>query len=337
MKISFFKQLFSGLMFGLKSADKTITTSSKEKSDDSHILQGKIVDNVFSDFLAGEETQRVIEYRDAYYRDFIESDHYKLNLEGMGVDGDNGEINDSEEFSATATKKSISDYIIKGKFYNPKKHEIRVVQDNKFVQSHIAMVSLDEDGDEAASWIKKGEDKAVPLIDIIRDDFTPRFKIEEYANKVVVRHTKSKKKWYIDLYTTMYASQFGKVDAILIATLNRMKTDDVKKSDITDIKGIRFVTDKAAGEDDLRLFEFDSMKFLGIDTFDGNFILRYEGKLVHDGFDITAKYRTKELDEKYLTNAPRDGKVIDMFTIERNLKKKEEKDAEYNKTTIKLD
>ena len=73
----------------------------------------------------------------------------------------------------------------------------------------------------------------------IERDFLPRFNIENYANKVVVRKIDDNNA-YVDFYTTMYASQFGKVDAIYISQLNTLYKEKTKRSDITDIKRIRF-------------------------------------------------------------------------------------------------
>ena len=68
------KLFFVGLFYGLKSADVTMLHQDDNDGDESKIDQQMKIDNVMSDFLNEQETQRVIETRDAYYRLMFEYD-----------------------------------------------------------------------------------------------------------------------------------------------------------------------------------------------------------------------------------------------------------------------
>lgn len=302
-------RLFKGFFHGLKAADDVVVSSDESASNKIEIVQEKGSDSVFQDFLVGKETKRVIEYRDSYYRDFIASDH--LNVKLFNVD------DESKPLYGEATPKKLSDYLIKGNYYNPEKTNICVVQDNRIIGSQGTILSNTENTEALVNDLNKGKLKSISTIEIIRDEFIPRFKIEDYASKIVVRECNEKNKWFIDIYTTKYASQFGKIDALYIAELNRIYTESLKRSDTTDILGVKFVTDKAAGYDDLTEFEFDEMSFIGIDLFDGNFIIRYVGNGVKVGVDATEKYKTKDLDKKYENKSPRDGVSVDIFAAQR--------------------
>ena len=170
------------------------------------------------------------------------------------------------------------------------------------------------------------------MITVTRDGFTPRFELEAYANKVVVR-TINETECYVDFYTTMYASQFGKVDALFIAELNRIREQKLMRSDTTSFKEIDFISDKAFNTDDLCLFKYDNIEYKGIELFDGNFVLTFKCHIVADGTDITEKYKMKSLDKKLETNAPRDGVATNIFAAQRKAEKEE---INFETTTLKL-
>lgn len=303
------KVFFHSLFFGLKSADDVISTEASYGTSDIGIEEEKHTEHIMQDFLRGEETQRVKETRDEYYRTLLESKKYHVDI--VNFDEENA------PFITATKKKSAIDFTCKIDLYNPEKLSVRVIQDNKLIPKHGNMFAEDV--------MKYGIDDFVPLITIKRN-FIPKYPIENYMNKIVVR-TINEKKVLIDIYTTMYASQFGKVDAIFIARLNELKNTNNKRSEITDLKEISFITDNAHGENDLCEFTFNNLEYKGINCFDGNFVLTFEGNVVSDGKSIVEKYRTKELDEKLEKHAVRDERIkngVDIFTLNRKINKEEE-------------
>lgn len=305
------KVFFHGLFHGLKGADEVISQSASYGSSDTEISQEQETHTAVQDMLRGEETQRVQELRYEYYKTLIESKNYHVDITGGFDDGD------STPLKAVARKKTALDFTLKIDVYNPEKLPIRVIQDNKLIPKHNNFVPED--------FYKYGNDDYVSLFNFERDNFIPRFKLENYINKIVVRN--NGEKVYLDLYTTMYASQFGKVDAIFIANLNELKKTGNKKSDITTLKEISFITDKAHGENDLCEFKFQNIEYKGIYAFDGNFVLTFEADMVSDGISVIEKYKTKEIDEKIKTKAVRDNAKkngIDIFALKRDIDKKEE-------------
>ncbi len=308
---------FKGLFFGMKGADDIISQKASYSSGDIEIDQEKHVDNIYSQLIAGKETQEVKELRDEYYRVVREANNFHVDVTGSLEEGATGDL------KAKARKKTALDFTCKIEVFNPEKLPVRVIQDNKLIPKHGNFFA-----DDLFSY---GTNDFVSIFTVKRN-FIPRFALENYANKVVVR-TINDEYSYIDIYTTIYASQFGKVDAILISQLNDLIKTKNKKSDITDLSEFSFVTDKAYGENDLYEFSFGEIKYEGINVFDGNFVLTFKGKNIKNGFDITEKYKTKELDEKLKNKSPRN-KVegIDLFAIDRKIKKEEE-----NFSTTKLE
>ena len=98
--------------------------------------------------------------------------------------------------------------------YNPENLPLRTIQDNKQIQKKNNLVG----GFNAVfdpEMVPNGLTDYDTTISIERDGITPRFFLEKYAKKVVVRNNGNRA--YVDLYFSIYASQFGKVDAILVS------------------------------------------------------------------------------------------------------------------------
>jgi hypothetical protein len=136
----------------------------------------------------------------------------------------------------------------------------------------------------------------------------------------------------VDLYFSIYASQFGKVDAILVSNLHRMFDEKNLRSDLTDFVSIEWYSDKAWNSEDVCHFKYDDVKLINIDIFDGNFVLTFDCNIVKDGVDLAEKFKTEELDEKY-ANEEAKHEAVDIFTLQRKMKRDEEK----QKNDIDLD
>ena len=316
------KMAWHSLFLGMKGADDIIVQDANYGSGTQEIVQQASVDHVMNDFLTQQETQRMKERRDEYYRTFKESDKYKVEVEGL-FDKEGNDL--KGEVKVRTTKKVRNHFLKRIKVYNPENLEIRTVQDNKLIQKHSNI-------DDYTFLLHPTEKESIPLITVTRDGFTPRFELETYANKVVVR-TINETECYVDFYTTMYASQFGKVDALFIAELNRIREQKLMRSDTTSFKEIDFISDKAFNTDDLCLFKYDNIEYKGIELFDGNFVLTFKCHVVADGTDITEKYKMKSLDKKLETNAPRDGVATNIFAAQRKAEKEE---INFETTTLKL-
>lgn len=315
--------LFHGLFHGMKGADEVISQSANYGGGSTEIVQQKGLGGVMEDMLIGQETQQVKETRDAYYRVLNEADKYSVTIVG---DLSDDAVDSDKPLSTKTRKKTAADYLKHSNFYNPDNLKIRVIQDIKI---------LPKESNFAGNFTLSEHELTVSNIEIERDGFIPRFELERYANKIVVK-TKSKKKARLDFYTTIYASQFGKVDALFIAELNKIRDQKLFRSDTTALKKVKFISDKAFGSDDLCLFEYKNIEFKGIEVYDGNFVLQFDADIVSDGINITEKYRTKELDDKYLSNAPKQD-AIDLFTLKRHIDNEDDDNGlNLTKTTLKI-
>ena len=307
---------FHGLFQGLRSADATMTAQvSGEDGSDQEVSHKLEINNVYNDLLRERQTQEVLETIDMSYRVAREANNYEVTLIG---DLSDDSVGSEKELKAVAVKKVAMNYDKHPEVFNEKGYHVILIQDNKKIQKKSNMSAA------ATDFIREialnGNDFDT-TIELKYDGFTPRFALQKFVTKVVVREMKSGKK-KVDLYIPSEAGQFTKTDAILISELHRIMDNNLKKTDFLDIQALSFVTDKAFGADDYIWYNLTFLRFKKISLFDGSFVLTFE----IGGFqteDIVEDHKTESLDKKYEEMAPKhDGiSIEDVGAIERRNEK----------------
>lgn len=326
---NFFKKLrlwcdlfFHGLFHGLRSADTAMLSQvSGEDGDDQEISHKLEINNVYNDLLREKKTQEVLELIDTSYRIAREADKYEVTL--IGDLGDDS-VGSDKSLSAVAVKKVAMKYDKHPEVFNERGYHVTLIQDNKKIQKFNVFSMTADDLKEA---INTNGGDFVTLIDIKYDGFTPRFALQNFVTKIVVRETKAGKT-KLDLYLPTEAGQFTKTDAILIAELHRIMDNNLKKTDFLDIQALSFTTDKAYGAEDYIWYNFAFLKFKKITVFDGSFVLTFEVG-TKQNVDIVEEHKTESLTKKYDKMAPKkDGLSIEnVGAIERREKKLAQKNS----------
>lgn len=327
--------LWHSFFHGMSGAEKAILSN---KKDDNIIgvVQEIGGGGVFADMLEQKETQQVVETRDKYYRVLREADKYDAsNITIVSEDAETGEIVFGNTNSVR--KKTKVDFMKHPPVFNPENFELRTIQDNKQIEKHKSLLSISE-SDSSVKELLSTSNEFDTTLTIFRDSITPRFFLEKYVKRIVVR--KNGERVFLDLYLPSESSLFGKIDAILISNLHRMKENHDLKSDITDVIGFEWFSDKAWNSDDVCFFKYDDVEFIGTNIFDGSFVLTFNCKVVSDGKYLADKYITKELDEKY-KNEEQKSDAVNIFALSRKMErdkaKKNEIDVDnLNNTTLKI-
>lgn len=303
------KLFWHSIFYGMSGAEKIIQ-STHGNNNEIEVIQKEIGGGgVFADMLEEKQTQQVKETVDAYYRIYKEADKWDTSSITMDIDHETGEI----VFRNTdkVKKKTKVDFMKMPEIFNPDNLKVRTIQDNKHFE--------DKYNDNPA-FLYKYE----TTLRVFRDEFTPRFEIDKIVKKMVVRETTVDGKALVDLYVPSEASQFGKIDAIVISNLHSLKNEKRYKSDLTDFIGFEWYSDKGWNTEDVCLFKYNVKDLIGINIFDGSFVLTYFCDIVEDGKDLSEKFKTKELDEKYSTEAPK-REDIDIFTYTRKMERDKNK------------
>jgi len=278
---------FHSFFKGMKSADDRMMGMTKEGEVAGSGVEEQINEQgVLNDLLRGEITQEVKELRDTNYRVLRHADDFQY----LG----NGNV-------VAKTKNMLQ---LDLKVYNPEDYKVLIVQDNKLVVKGLveSTENVEEEGDIVT------EDKKERYTLKIERDVFPRFLIEKWVKKVVVRLGEEDIK--VDLYCSSYCRQFMPGDSLFINEMMNIYGKKTRNIDTVDICSIKFVTDKAYGAKDLMEYHFSDLKYEKMSMYDKDFVITYSSpKMCHE-LDLTEQFRTKEMEEKYETKARKNNKEV---------------------------
>lgn len=281
------RSFFFYIFWGLKSADKVAFGTKEDSSNAGTILEQQNEQNsVYKNLLKGEVTQEVKELRHEMY--FSERKSHKYKYIGNGV---------------VTKKNEIFDY--PGKIDKTDGFPLQILQPNIEDTG-----TLSENLSEVDYRIKN---KKEFTIDIERD-FIPRFRLEEFTNKLVVKRI-NENAVMLDFYTPIYKSQFNTIHKLFLKELEKIYMGDVR-SDVIDFKQVEFISFRAFGTDDLKKYTYNNIEFDNILIFDGHYVIKFTADIVNDGEDLINEFYCKEEEEKSRMHAPRNenGQTIDFLT-----------------------
>ena len=293
-----FKNFCKSVFWGLSAADTLIF---KGDNTSTPIIINKEVEDkrVSKALLKGEVTQEVQELR---YRT------YKIDRESKNFD----------YFSPTlAKKKDINDTKFIS-YENADNLELVTIQPNNFnvssINDTLEKINLDDveyfksqTNNEVELSVNVGKFKQVKKynIEIIRDEAAiPRYYLEEYTTRLVVKKFSPKTKFILDFYISKYPNIMDFKSKGFIREIERIK-DEGWKSDIIEFNGVHFITSHAYQIDDMVEFNFKYPSFIEIVEFDGHYIIRFKATLSKK-HDILNDYFSKTMDEKYKNKQPKD-------------------------------
>lgn len=272
--INSIKNTWYGLMYGLKITETEILTQKGAQSDkEITVNQNVDAEKLSRALLNGQETQAVQELRYRTYKVADEAEKLDYITSGLVVpkqDRKHVYIDETEGY------KTI------------------LIQNN----NELGMGVLDE--------LNRVDSYGEPLkytLDIKRE-FMPRFRIEEFTSKLVVKEIDDTHV-QLDFYSTIYPNEHKFTSKGFISEIKKIKENGLK-SDVVEFEGLKFVTQKAHGVRDLMEYKFDNIYFKKIDIFDGNFVIKFKAHLTNEPVDLTKKYFSKEMDDKYKENTKKD-------------------------------
>lgn len=284
---NFFRTIAIYLFWGLRSADKAAFGNKNElDSGWLPIERHDEQDSVYKDLLRGEVTQEVKELRHEMY--YSERASHKYEYIGNGV---------------ARIKNDFFTY--NGKIENSDGFEIQLLQPN-IEDAGTLTDNINEDD-------YRLKEKKEYTLDVIRD-YIPKLRIEEYTTKLVVKRI-NETAVMLDFYTPIYQKQFDKIHRVFLNELDRVYQGDVK-SEIVDFNGVKFISFRAFGTDDLKLYEYNNIEFDNIVKFDGDYVLKFTADIVNDGKDLLDEIYDEKADEKFKNKAPREGKQTLDFSVE---------------------
>ena len=283
----YFKMLWHSLFIGMKNADAMLTTSQKTHDGSGfEIPDSAGGGGVFKDILEEKVTQEVEELRYTSYRVANESKKYRYVGNGKAVKKTESQLSERHvEVDETDNLPII------------------LIQDNKVICEDV-LTSLKEVGEKENK--KKFHDHIIK----VKRDLFPRFQIENYIKKLVLKQADGN--YVIDLYCSKYPSQFNeKKDRAFLTELQDIKSGKIRNSDVLDFTEISFVTTNAWGVDDWFKCSFVDFEYYDTLEFDGNYVIRFGCQSNIFMENLLDKVYSESAEQKYINKEVRENAVLD--------------------------
>lgn len=298
---------FYSLFYGMRSADKLLSTSNTDNEIDANgiggIEQQQEQQSVYKDLLNGVVTEQVRQLRHEMYYAERKSREYQYGGGG------------------TAKKTSMFDY--QGKIDKSDGHHVKVVQENKQITSSMSDSgvevygnNVDVSNDITTLIRNKPRSEKEYRIKIDREGFIPKFKIENYVKKLVVKELEGKKV-LIDLYISKYFDKFEKTSKLFHYEMEKIYQGlDIGsyKGGILDFKRLFFIAKDAYGVPDLTYLSYTNFKFDTILEFDGHYVLRFIAE-EQGQEDLIQEFYHEATAEKCENHERRDGATINFCEV----------------------
>ena len=276
-----FRDLWIGLILGMKKTEDENFHQNGGSLDEGSTINQQVADHsVAKALLRGELTQEVIDLRYRTYAVARESEHYNY-------------------FSPTlATKKKPSD----SKFVyveNEDNRDIVTIQENKLAVENVteALSRIGEDG----KYVDREREYNITMT---RHNF-PRFRLEDFTKKVVVKRGDDEWSAILDIYVSKYPDDKIIISKPFIRELERI-IDSGVRSDILELDTISFETFHAYKLDDMLRFEFGNLQLERIFEFDGDYVIRYVTNIIDGGTDLTKEFYSERMAKRYENHTPKE-------------------------------
>jgi hypothetical protein len=266
--------------------------------------QGQVIDSLIN----GEVTQEVMDLRWRMYKIIQETD--VLTTQIIGYESDGTPI-------TKTTKKDVKKGLKKVKMdtYDNYPLEFVIPNDEIITSGNDAMnnkyieflneptINLDENGEIISATHGKISSEEYDITHknekpiIISSENTRRFFLESFTKKLNIRHISENEK-LLEFYVSIYPDTYNRTSRLFISEIKKIITDK-KKSDITDINEISFITYKGIGVSDFLEYKYNITSFDKLIEYNGYYVIKFKAISIINGDDILTKYKQIELDLKY--------------------------------------
>ena len=291
---------FYSLFYSMRTADKLLVTSAKSDDLDANdvggIEQQQEKESVYQDLLKGVVTEKVRELRHEMY--YAERKSKEFEYSGGGH----------------AKKTNMFDF--QGNVERSDGFKIMVVQENTEITTSLLdsgvytmgkNVDIDQDVVENITRNRTKLEKEYRIK--IQRSFFPKFALEKFAKKIVVKHIEGKK-FMLDLYVTKYVNKLEPTSKLFHTEMEKLYMG-LDKSDCVIFDQLSFTTRDAYGSPDLVTYSFKNIEFDNIVEFDGNYVLKFLAEII-DAYDMVEnEFYDQKTAEKCEKHELREGATID--------------------------
>lgn len=278
------KLFWINLFVGMKTTeDATLHQSGISLDNDSEVNQHVADHSVAKALLRGELTQEVKELRYRTYAVARESAHYNY-------------------FSPTlAQKKGVNDYkFAEDSVLIDDIRDIITIQDNKRqVETVSDAMDRINDGYDFDDKMIFTESPREYRIKCNRGNDVPRFKIEYFITKIVVKQGDDKYSAVLDLYVSKYPNPSDILSKPFVREIENAINNDSRFDMFDSISSIEFDTYKAYHVDDMLHFQFGDIQVSSITEYMGSYIIRLVTNIIDGGTDKAEQFYSETMAKRY--------------------------------------
>lgn len=288
--IKWFKRKIAIFSLSLYNVEKNMLNNTGSMMDSDTSKHQKLTQGRLSDALInGEVTESVKELRWRTYKILNESQNLSTKI--VGYDEDNLPITVTTSKFSNIRKLKVDD----ADSYKP----VMVIKNDPIIVSSTDMMNaLDINEDNVLidfNTINSQNEVEFP-IEIERDDVTA-LEIEKYSQKLVIREI-TEKDFLLEFYVPIYSDEFNRKSNFLLSEIKKIMKKPLFSS-LTNIKKVKFITNKSVGVRDNLFFEYDIVSFDKIVIFNGFYVVKFKSKVNINGNDITLAFLNESLEDKY--------------------------------------
>jgi hypothetical protein len=333
------KKQATAISLAFSNVEKNALGQTGGNLEENNATHHKVNKNTLSqDLLRGELTQQVKEIRWRTYKVIQEAakwsttvtPQYANGIKQVPIYNEEGEIVNYELGEVTAT--TVSNQFFGGDKYETALKNLMVdpeddykpefcIKNDDVAKSVVdtmgadgleiydeAKVIKDDEGNviqvshgELKSEYHSASDYNKPIL--IERELRPRIELERFTKKLIVR-TISEEEKLLEFYISKYPDEYDKRTSLVVSECKKIK-DTGRRSDMTDINRVGFITLDDIAVPDYLQFEYDIIAFDKIIEFEGSYVLKFKAKPTVNGDNILAEFIDEELEERYKNNEPR--------------------------------
>ena len=279
--------------FGQKGDDLDVSVNQERRH-----TQGTLMDSLKQ----GEVTQEVINLRWRMYKIINESANLVSDITGYDENG----------LPITKTRKiNRKESVKKVKPDSFDTYPVEMVLDNSPITVGIetdiktlATPTLNYDNNNIVTGATHGNisseeyglNKQELPISISRT-ITPRFELETYTKKLIIRTINETDK-LLEFYVSKYPDDYNRTTRLFISDIKKI-IENPRGSTTLEIDEVDFITHKTLGSDDFKLYHYKVKSFDKIIEFNGFYVIKFICETIINGEDIFENYRVADLDDKY--------------------------------------
>lgn len=128
--------------------------------------------------------------------------------------------------------------------------------------------------------------------------FVPRYYIEQYVTRVVVKKRNDDDGVVVDLYVSKYPNDKDFKSKGFVKEIEKIMNEGIR-SDVIDIDTLSFATLHAYKAQDMMMYKFDRFFYRSIVEYDGHYVISFSAHMMINGADLTDEFYCREMDEKY--------------------------------------